>query len=137
MNVIAVGLLSAGVAIAAEGIPVEPGLWEITSTVQMPMLPQPQVNTTKECFEKSVISMEDLQTSDMDPNCTFEREQVDERTLKWIFDCPVEGGSSHGEWQATSHGDRLEGIGTIDMNMQGQVMQMTLTWAGKRIGACP
>lgn len=41
MSVIAVGMLSAGVAAGAEGIPVEPGLWEMTSTVQMPMLPQP------------------------------------------------------------------------------------------------
>jgi len=136
-SVIAVGLLSAGIAAGADGIPVDPGLWEMTSTVQMPMLPQPQVNTTKQCIEKSVVSLKDMQASDMDPNCTFESEQIDDQTVKWIFDCPMEGGTSRGEWQATSHGDRIEGGGTIDMNMQGQAMQMTMSWVGKRVGACP
>ena len=28
--------------VAADGIPIEPGLWSVTSTVNMPMMPQPQ-----------------------------------------------------------------------------------------------
>lgn len=92
----------------------------------------------QECIEKSLITMEDLSNKDMDPNCTFEGEQVDDRTIKWNFDCPVDGGGkSHGEMQATAYGDRVEGGGTINMDMQGQAMQMTMNWVGKRVGACP
>ena len=136
-SLIAAGLLWAGAAAGAEGIPIEPGLWEMTSTVQMPMLPQPQVKTTQECMKESVISVDDMQGEDLDPECTFETEQVDEKTMKWTLDCPIEGGTSHGEWQATSHGNRIEGAGTISMNMQGQAMEMTMNWEGKRVGACP
>ena len=85
----------------AEGIPVEPGLWKMTSTVTMPMLPQPRVTTVTECMEKSEITMDEVGGEGMDPNCTFDTAQVDGNTMKWSVDCPVEGGTSHGEWQAT------------------------------------
>jgi len=121
----------------AEGIPIEPGLWEMTSTMSMPMLPQPRVNTVTECVKNSEISMDDFNTGDMDPGCTFKPAQVDGNTMSWSFDCPVEGGSSHGEWQATSNGDSVTGDGLISMSLQGQTMEMKMSWEGKRIGECP
>jgi hypothetical protein len=131
-------LLAVAVDAHADGIPVEPGLWEMTSIISMPMLPQPQTNTMTECFEKSEISVDDVGGQDMDPGCTFETSQLDGATMAWSFDCPLEGGgTSHGEWQATSHGDRVEGNGKITMAMQGQNMEMTMSWQGKRVGDCP
>ena len=121
----------------AEGIPIEPGLWKMTSTVTMPMLPQPRVTTVTECMEKSEISMDDVGGEGMDPNCTFEMAQVGGDTMKWSVDCPVEGGTSHGEWQATSGGDSVKGEGILTMSFQGQNMEMTMAWEGQRIGACP
>ena len=122
--------------IRADGIPVEPGLWEMSSTMNMPMLPQPRVTTTTECMKESEISMDDMGGEDMDPNCQFEMAQVDENTMKWSFDCPVDGGTSHGEWEATSSGDSVTGNGVITMSFQGQTMEMTMSWQGKRIGDC-
>jgi len=131
-------LLTASAAAQAGAIPVKPGLWEMTSTMSMPMLPQPQVHSITECLEKEELSMSDVGTEGMDPNCTFESGQVDGDTMTWSFDCPVEGGgSSHGEWEATSHGDRVEGSGKITMEMQGQAMAMTISWTGRRVGDCP
>lgn len=121
----------------AEGIPVEPGLWKMTSTVNMPMLPQPRVTTVSECMEKSEITMDEVGGEGMDPNCTFDMAQVDGNTMKWSVDCPVEGGTSHGQWQATSGGDTVTGEGSLTMSFQGQTMEMTMTWEGQRIGACP
>jgi hypothetical protein len=121
----------------ADGIPVEPGLWKMTSTVNMPMLPQPRVTTVTECMEKSEITMDEVGGEGMDPNCTFDMAQVDGNTMKWSVDCPVEGGTSHGEWQATSGGDTVTGEGSLTMSFQGQTMEMTMTWEGQRIGACP
>jgi len=120
----------------ADGIPVEPGLWEMSSTVNMPMMAQPRVTTTTECMKESEISMDDMGGEDMDPNCQFEMAQVDGNTMKWSFDCPVEGGTSHGEWEATSSGDSVTGNGVITMSFQGQNMEMTMSWEGKRIGDC-
>jgi hypothetical protein len=137
VSLVTISLFFTSVAAGAEGIPIEPGLWEMTSTIQMPMLPEPRVNTETECMEKSVIAMDDIQSEGMDPNCNFETKQVDEKTMQWSFDCPVEGGTSHGEWEATSHGDRVEGGGKITMTIQGQDMEMSMNWVGKRVGACP
>ena len=120
----------------ADGIPVEPGLWEMSSTMNMPMMPQPRVTTTTECMKESEISMDDLGGEDMDPNCQFEMAQVDGNTMKWSVDCPVEGGTSHGEWEATSSGDSVTGEGLVTMSFQGQAMEMTMSWEGKRIGDC-
>jgi len=124
-------------AVLAAGIPVEPGLWEIKSTVTMPMLPEPRVTTVTECMEKSEISMDDMGREGMDPNCTFEAAQVDGNTMNWSFDCPVEGGTSHGEWEAVSSGDSVTGSGLMTMSFQGQSMEMTMAWEGKRVGDCP
>ena len=129
-------LFLAAPAARADGIPVEPGLWEMSSTMNMPMLPQPRVTTTTECMKESEISMDDMGGEDMDPNCQFEMAQVDENTMKWSFDCPVDGGTSHGEWEATSSGDSVTGNGVITMSFQGQTMEMTMSWQGKRIGDC-
>ena len=121
----------------AEGIPVEPGLWEMSSTMTMPMLPQPRVSTTTECIRESELSMDDMGDGEMSPDCTFEMAQIDGNTAKWSFDCPVEGGTSHGEWEATSNGDSVTGKGLVTMSFQGQTMEMTMSWEGKRIGDCP
>ena len=120
----------------AEGIPMEPGLWEVTTTMQMPMLPQPRVTTVTECMEKSELSMDEFAGEGMDPNCTFDQNLVDGNTMKWSVDCPVEGGTSHGEWEARSGGDSVTGEGLITMSIQGQEMEMNMSWTGKRIGPC-
>jgi len=121
----------------ADTIPVEPGLWEMTSTMTMPMMPQPRVNTVTECMQKTELSTEDVGKEGMDPSCVFNPGQVEGTTMSWSFECPVEGGTSRGEWTATSHGDRVEGGGKLVMEMQGQTMEMTMSWTGKRIGDCP
>lgn len=122
---------------SADGIPVEPGLWEMTSTMTMPMLPQPRVTTVTECMRKSEISMDEFSDENMDSGCTFNPPQIDGDTMKWSFDCPVDGGTSHGEWEATSGGDTVSGNGKITMSIQGQTMEMVMNWQGRRIGECP
>ena len=124
--------------VRADAIPVEPGLWAMSSTMNMPMMPQPHVTTRTECIEEAEISMDDVGGEDMGPDCRFETGQVDASTMEWSFTCPLEGGgTTRGEWQASSHGDRVEGSGKVSMLLQGQTMEMTVSWVGKRIGDCP
>jgi len=129
-------LFNASSAIA-DSIPVDPGLWEMKSTMVMPMLPEPRVTTVTECMENSEISMDQLGGDQMDPNCSFETTQLSGNTMKWTFDCPLEGGTSHGEWMAVSNGDTVEGNGVMTMSFQGQDMEMTMEWEGRRVGDCP
>ena len=136
-SIIVGALLLAAPAAWAEGLPVEPGKWEMTSTTKMPMLSQPRVTTVTECVKESEISMDDMGGEEMDPACKFETAMVDGNTMKWSFDCPVEGGTSHGEWEATSTGNSVSGEGLITVSFQGGAMEMTMQWEGKRIGDCP
>ena len=121
----------------AEGLQVEPGLWEMNSTVTHPMMPQPQANTTTECLDKSEITMDDMSQEGMDPNCTFEMSELTGDKMKWSMDCPLEGGQARGEWEATSTGNTVSGGGVMTMTMQGQTMEMTMSWEGRRTGPCP
>lgn len=132
------GLLFSLVAssVFAQGIPIEPGMWEMTTTMNMPMLPQPRVSTRMECIEKSELSPDTMNAENMDSNCTFDTRVVDGNTMKWSMDCNQQGGASRGEWEATSHGDTLTGEGTVTVDMQGQAMVMTMKWDGKRVGHC-
>lgn len=124
-------------AVQAEGLPIEPGMWEATTTMTMPMMPQPQVNTMKRCFDQSEITTEDFNREGVDPGCEFTSTQIDGNTMAWTVDCPVEGGgTSHGEWQATSEGDRVTGSGKFSVDFQGQTMEMSMSWEGRRIGDC-
>ena len=120
----------------AEGITIEPGRWEMTSTMNMPMLPQPRVNTDVECIHESELSPEAMTEDSMDSGCSFDTMMVDGNTMKWSMDCTLEEGASHGEWEVTSHGDTLSGDGTVTVDVQGQAMVMTMAWEGKRIVAC-
>ena len=135
---IALVLPALPLAVRADAIPVEPGLWEMTSTMNMPMMPQPNVSTRTECIEKAQLSMDDVGGEEMAPGCSFETAQVDDSTMQWSFSCPMEGGgTTTGEWQATSYGERVTGSGKVSMSMQGQVMEMTVSWEGERVGDCP
>ena len=129
-----IGLVSGPVL--AEGIPIEPGKWKMTSTMRMPMLPQPRVTTELECIEESEISPEAMTDEGMGSSCTFDTRIIDGNTMKWSMNCDSEGGASRGEWEVTSHGDTLNGEGTITVDMQGQSMVMTMAWSGERIGDC-
>jgi hypothetical protein len=120
----------------AEGIPIEPGKWKMTSTMVMPMLPQPRVTDKFECIEEDEISPEAMTDEGMDSGCTFDTRIVDGNTMKWSMSCNSEGGESRGEWEVTSHGDTLNGEGAITVDMQGQSMVMTMTWDGQRVGDC-
>ncbi|MEJ2384911.1 MAG: DUF3617 family protein [Xanthomonadales bacterium] len=122
----------------ADGVAVEPGLWEMTTVMTMPMLPQPQTVTTTDCVEDAVLDIDEMGSDEMDPDCTLDVSQTDDTTVRWTMDCPVEGGgSSHAEWQVTSSGDSVDGTGSIRMSVMGQEMSMDATFNGRRVGDCP
>ena len=134
----ALTLCLAAFNVAADGITIEPGKWEMNTVMTMPMLPQPRVNTTTECMEDAEITPESMMEDMENPNadCTLEAEVVGENTMKWSIDCSEQLGNSRGEWEATSYGDTLKGGGAITMSVQGQEIVMTMDWEGKRIGEC-
>jgi hypothetical protein len=135
-KILLLALLFPAPLVHAEGIPIESGLWETTMTMEMPMLPEPRVVTNTQCMNYDEISPETMGAENQDSNCQIEMEQIDGDTMKWTAICPTGDGTSRGEWEATSFGDTVTGEGLISADVQGQTMNITMSWKGKRIGEC-
>ncbi len=124
------------IASAGDSVAIEPGMWEVTTTMTSPMSNQPQVETSQECMEQSEISAEDLTPSE-DDSCSTSEVSASGDTLTWSMQCSMQGGSMSGGGTFTSEGDTGHGKMHMDMNIQGgQSMKMEMSWKGKRIGSC-
>lgn len=122
-------------AFAADSIPVEPGQWQMTTTMTSPMSPQPRVSTATQCMDKDEFSISDLMPKD-ESECTITEANVSGNTLTWTMQCEMQGGSGTGGGQFTSNGDSGSGEMHMNMQFQGQTFNMTNSWEGHRIGPC-
>ncbi len=138
LHIILTGLaaiLLAGTSNAA-GVAINPGQWEMTSTMTMSMMPQPQTTTVLECIEENTLNPEDF-NMDKDSPCMITDVTVEGNTTRWSINCPTEGGPvMSGKWEVTSNGDSLSGKGTMSTEFSGQKMGFNMTWEGKRVGDC-
>ena len=120
----------------ADGIDIEPGQWEMTSTMSMSMMPQPQVTTVMECIEEDTLNPEDFNMDEENP-CSISEVDTEGNTTRWSINCPVEDGAvMEGQWEVTSNGDTLTGKGEMTAEIAGQEMGFNMNWEGKRIGDC-
>ena len=128
-------ILFAGASSAA-GVSIDPGQWEMTTTMTMTMMPNPQTTTTMECIEEDELNPETFNMDDENP-CDITEVTIDGNTARWLINCPTEGGPvMEGQWEVTSNGDSLTGKGSMSTEFSGQKMGFNMTWEGKRIGKC-
>lgn len=122
--------------VSAEGVPINPGMWEMTSTMTMSMMPTPQTTTVEECIEEDILNPEKF-NMDEDSPCAITDVSLDGNTATWSINCPTEGGPAmEGQWEVTSHGDTLTGKGQMTAEFSGQKMGFDMQWEGKRVGDC-
>ncbi len=69
-------------------------------------------------------------------DCTFSNVEVTDTTMSMDMSCAMEGGSATGKGSFSSQGDSMSGKVDMNMQMQGQAMDMSISWIGKRIGPC-
>lgn len=120
----------------AAGIAIQPGMWEMTSTMTMTMMNQPQTNTAKQCIEKDELDPETF-NMDQDNPCTIADVEIEGKTARWSISCATEGDMTmDGTWEFTSYGDSISGNGSMSTEMSGQKFGFDMTWSGKRIGDC-
>ena len=131
-----VTMLFTNVAIA-EGVSIDPGLWEMTTTMTMSMMPQPQTSVETECIEEDEINPEDFNMDEENP-CDITDVSINGDTGRWSINCPTEMGMAmKGQWEFTSNGDSITGSGSMTANIAGQEMGFNMTWTGTRVGDCP
>lgn len=122
-------------AMASNSVTIEPGLWEVSTTMTSPMFPNPRVQTQQECMKESEISPETLAPSE-DGECSIVNSNVSGNTLSWSMQCNTPGGVMQGKGEFESNGDSGSGNMQMNMDIQGQSMSMDMVWEGKRIGSC-
>jgi len=128
-------LSTAHLAIADDSVTIEPGLWEVSTTMTTPMSPQPRVQTQQECIKDSKISPQDLAPSD-GGECSMSDINVSNNTLSWSMQCDTGGGAMKGHGSFESKGDSGSGNMTMNMNIEGQSFSMEMVWKGHRVGSC-
>lgn len=129
----------------AASFDMNPGKWEFTTTTNMPMLGEPQVDTTTECITEEEAKKDPMKDLVDDGNCKILNKKMNGSSLEFEMECAHEGVVTRGKGHFTGKGDSASGSieMTMDMpqmpnmpNMPAGPMTMTTSWQGKRIGAC-
>ena len=124
------------VTATAEGVSINPGQWEMTSTMTMTMMPHPQTTSVTECIEETELSPDSFNMDEDNP-CEITEVTVDGNMARWSIECPTAGGPAmKGHWEFTSSGDSITGSGSMTASFNGQEMGFTMNWEGKRVGDC-
>jgi len=125
--------LSVRVSAQEKAVNLNPGLWEITSTVEMVGMPvgAPPPMTYTQC-----ITPEDLVPRNQGDSeaCEVSDVNIDGNTVSWKISCSGQGGGMEGTGTITYDGDSMEGM--MEMVMPSMNMEMKNTLEGTRVGEC-
>jgi Protein of unknown function (DUF3617) len=111
----------------AEGLPIRDGLWE--TTVQNPMTGE---RTNRECLKDAVLDPRSMLEGQNE--CEMTEEAVEGNTLTFAMACA--GGSGSAQGRMSVEGDHGDGEISMQFDMGGRKMSMTMSWDAVRIGDC-
>ncbi len=129
-----VALLTFSINTLAEGLTIEPGLWETTMTRTNPMTGQPQTDTTKECVKQTSFDPASLMQGA--EGCQMTKNNLTSNALDFSMACNMQGATTTINGRYEVNGDN--GTGNMDMNMSMGEMKMTMkmNWTAHRLGDC-
>lgn len=111
------------------------GEWEITTTVEGGMMPQPMAFTTTQCLTKE--NYLHRSSPGGKESCTIKQVSVRGNTVSWTVECPgEEGGKVSGQGEITYRDTSYEGAMRITMQVEGRPVAMTQRMRGRRLGEC-
>ncbi len=120
----------------AKGVAINPGQWEMTSTMTMTMMPQPRTTSNSECITVNELGPDEF-NMDKDNPCAITDVIIDGNNARWSINCSAADGlEMAGQWEFTSSGNSITGSGSMTADVAGQKMGFNMTWDGKRIGDC-
>ncbi|MDX9715512.1 MAG: DUF3617 family protein [Dissulfurispiraceae bacterium] len=120
----------AGCGSSSAGPDIKDGLWEITTTTDMPGMPaglmQPFTHTT--CLSKKDY----VPKNEQDTSCKVEKSEVKGSTVTWKVVCST--GTSSG--RITYSGSSFDGATETAIKAEGKDMKINSTMKGKYLGPC-
>ena len=131
---VVVSVLALALPALAEGMKVDPGEWEFTSTSKVPMGAAPIPKSTTECITESEMDPDEF-LKDAD-GCSIVEKDVSSDRMSYVMSCPGPAGPMTGRAVFTSTGSTVKGGMKVQFDMNGQPMTFETTWEGKRVGDC-
>lgn len=119
------------------GSNMQPGLWEITTKVEMAGMPANLPPTTiRHCVKPADIeSGRHAVPQNTDKKCEMKDFKVQGNTSSWSMVCKGESAMS-GSGTITYTGNSYSGSSKMTMTHGGKAMNMAQTYSGKRVGDC-
>jgi uncharacterized protein DUF3617 len=133
-------LLALAVPALAGESPMKPGMWEITSQMNMPGMPYKMPPMTfKQCVTPEMLARNGglgEQKSPPGSQCERTKMKISGNRAEWAVSCTGKTnmkGSGTVTWDSA---DSYHGITHLTMAMNGHVTNITQTMQGKRVGDC-
>jgi hypothetical protein len=123
--------------VAADVPTMQEGLWEITSKVDVSGLPEslPE-HTVQQCLtQKDFEEGKMHQPENHNYQCAVKDYKAVGNQASWSIVCSGDNPTT-GSGSVTYSGTSFAGVSKMKMGKQGEEMEMTQTFSGKRIGAC-
>jgi hypothetical protein len=125
----------AGTAVAQQQ-GMEPGEWELTTTISSPMMPQAQSATVKHCIKAEDLAEPSRWMGGTPPgsDCKLTPLERDGKSASWEMACPSSGFKGRGRARFTA------GMMDSEMNIsgmqEGKKFEMQTKTRGRRLGPC-
>ena len=125
--------------IAAASIPafsqgMEPGEWQMTTSMSSPMFPKPQSVTQTQCIRKGEGDDPNRLMGEQPSGCKVTVKQKSADGYAWEMSCPKEGMRGSGSVRFTR--DSMQGEVRMSGESGGQKFDMLTKMSGKRTGPC-
>lgn len=121
----------------AEGVPITPGLWEMSGEMSGSMIPAPHTTSSIDCIDQSELGP-DYFKSKFGSSCDPSELQVDGNMISWTISCADSDGGLEVHFKFISKGDSFTGVGTWSMpsGIDEQSLELTINYSGQRIDDC-
>ena len=118
----------------ADTLPIDPGLWEFTSTSTNSFTGQQETETDTECVVEDEYDPATMMEDEDD--CEMLESNLNGDTLTFSMSCGLQMGNMTMNGVYQSDGDTVQGTMVMEMSFGGQTMTSEGSFAGKRIGDC-
>jgi hypothetical protein len=110
----------------------QPGLWEITGTMEMPGMAMPPMLTTQ-CIKDTGNADSIIPQA---PDCTIQSRSMTGNTVRWSMQCRQGNSTMNGTGEITLGPSSYQGVMQMTMQDGGERTSMTTRYTGRRIGNC-
>lgn len=117
----------------ADALPINAGLWEMTTTMNNPFTGS-KTETKQECVKEDKFDPESFMQDAQ--GCQLDNSDLNGDTLTFSMSCNMQGMQANVQGEFQTDGSTAQGNMQMNVNMGGQAMTIENEWSGTRIGDC-